>query len=326
MLRIIDEGYRIKKTPDSVSENEIRIRAIPRIGKYIADAASLLREKKFDTVLITASGQATKNAYKVAETLRRRIVGLHQLNNSKNIFVLDEYKLKEDESKSYFLKRKLTVLEISLSLKNVFDTKAAGYQAPLPKDQVQGDFQEILGRRGGDREISEREERKEEKQECRGDGIEEQDKIEPSNLNAIESWKDNISQVLQIQGLLSNFYNQLENCKNLEADEALKAPSNLNEIKDQKLLMSESMEKNADEIESLKEKLETKDEELMRMKANLNFSEEDALKFTFHKLFVEFLSFYYSILDQFKKGHFNPIGEARSELYRYNRVFKHLAK
>ena len=237
MSRIIDNCYKIKKASDTVPEDEIRIRAIPEIDKYISYAASLLLEKKFDTVLITASGQATKNAYKVAEILRRRIVGLHQLNNLKTISVIDEYEPKEEWLDRFFVKRKLTVLEINLSLKNVFDTKAAGYQALFPKDRVQeGDFQEILGRRGDDREISEREERRsgdrgrlgfrrgrfaggrgrggrdcegdrreyqgerrEEKQEYRGDRIEEQDKMEPSNLNAIESWKANISQVLRIK-------------------------------------------------------------------------------------------------------------------------------
>ena len=86
------------------------------------------------------------------------------------------------------------------------------------------------------------------------------------------------------------------------------------------------MEKNADEIQSLMNYLFNLDEELKGMQASLKFSEEDALKFTFHKLFAEAAFFYYSILIQFKNGHFDSLGENQPELYRYKRIFKHLAE
>ena len=161
MSRTTDKYIKIKKASDTAPENEIRIKAVPRIGKYIAYAASLLLEKKLDTVLIKASGNAAKSACQVAEILRHRIVGLHQLTDLKTISVVDEYEPREEGLDKVTVERKLAVLEINLSLKDgIFDTKAPGYQAPLPKDQVQAeDLQEILKRRttpGGDRERDER--------------------------------------------------------------------------------------------------------------------------------------------------------------------------
>jgi DNA-binding protein len=137
MSRTTDKYVKIKKLSETAPENEIRIRAIPQIGRYISYAASLLLEKKMDTVLIKASGNATKSACQIAEILRHRILGLHQLNHLKTISVIDEYEPREEGLDRVVVERKLAVLEISLSLKdNIFDNKAPGYQSPLPKDEV----------------------------------------------------------------------------------------------------------------------------------------------------------------------------------------------
>jgi len=136
--RTTDKYIKVKKQADKAPENEIRIRAVPRIGRYISYAATLLLEKKLDKIVIKASGNATKSACQIAEILRHRILGLHQLNILKTIPVIDEYEPKEEGLDKVTVERKLAVLEILLSLKEgVLDTKAPGYQVPLPKDQVQ---------------------------------------------------------------------------------------------------------------------------------------------------------------------------------------------
>ncbi len=162
MSRTTDKYVKIKKAGDTAPENEIRIRAVPRIGRYISYAASLLLEKKLDTVLIKASGNAAKSACQITEILRHRIKGLHQVSALKTITVVDEYEPREEGLDRVSVERKLAVLEITLSLKaGVLDEKAPGYQAPLPADQVQEEeLQSILaGRRAGGPRDERREDR-----------------------------------------------------------------------------------------------------------------------------------------------------------------------
>jgi len=136
--RTTDKYTKVKKTADKAPENEIRIRAIPRIGRYIAYAASLLLEKKMDKIIIKASGNAAKSACQIAEILRHRILGLHQQNHLKTTPVIDEYEPKEEGLDTVVVERKLAVLEIHLSLNDdVLDKTAVGYQEPLPKEEVQ---------------------------------------------------------------------------------------------------------------------------------------------------------------------------------------------
>jgi Alba. len=153
--RTTDKYVKVKKQTEKAPENEIRIRAVPRIGRYISYAATLLLEKKLSHVVIKASGNATKSACQIAEILRHRILGLHQLNLLKTVGVVDEYEPKEEGLDKVTVERKLAVLEIHLSLQaDAFKTTDPGYQAPLPKEEVQEEELKSLlegGRRGGDR-------------------------------------------------------------------------------------------------------------------------------------------------------------------------------
>merc|ERR1712159_216967 len=93
-----------------------------------------------DKIIIKASGNAAKSACQIAEILRHRILGLHQQNHLKTTPVIDEYEPKEEGLETVVVERKLAVLEIHLSLtEGVLDSKAVGYQAPLPKEEVQAE-------------------------------------------------------------------------------------------------------------------------------------------------------------------------------------------
>ena len=140
--------------------NEIRITGTDYVGKYITYAASLLvegrevepgKKEKVDKVVLKATGVATKGACLVAEILKHRIFGLHQLNKIDTITVVDEYEPLEEGLDHIKIERKLAVFEIWLSTKDgVLDTKAPGYQEPLPKNEVQEeDLTELLKRREG---------------------------------------------------------------------------------------------------------------------------------------------------------------------------------
>ena len=166
MSRTTDKYIKIKREGDKAPENEIRIRADSRIGRSIAYAATLLLEKKFKTITIKASGAATKGACQVAEILRHKILGLHQVIQLKTNSVIDEYEPQEEGLDRVKVERKLAVLEIVLSLDaSALDTKAPGYQAPLPKDQVSEEDLKtlVMGKRAqrGEREEGEGEGRRE---------------------------------------------------------------------------------------------------------------------------------------------------------------------
>ena len=143
---------KVKREKDDTPENEIRLTGTNYVGKYITYAGTLLLEQQKEEVILKATGIATKGACLVAEILRHRIVGLHQLIELKTITVTDEYEPLEEGLDHVTVERKLAVLEIHLSTKDDrLDTNAPGYQAPLPKEEVQEEELKDLLRRGGGR-------------------------------------------------------------------------------------------------------------------------------------------------------------------------------
>ena len=136
MSRATTSKYvKVRKEKETTPENEIRMTGTNYVGKYITYAATLILEKKIETIVLKATGIATKGACLVAEILRHRIPNLHQLNVLKTITVLDEYEPTEEGLDKVVVDRKLAVLEIFLSNKEgALDVTAPGYQAPLPKD------------------------------------------------------------------------------------------------------------------------------------------------------------------------------------------------
>ena len=143
---------KVKREKDETPDNEIRLTGTNYVGKYITYAGTLLLEQQKEEVILKATGIATKGACLVAEILRHRIVGLHQLIELKTITVTDEYEPLEEGLDRVTVERKLAVLEIHLSTKeDRFDTNAPGYQAPLPKEEVQEEELKDLIKRGGRR-------------------------------------------------------------------------------------------------------------------------------------------------------------------------------
>lgn len=150
--RTTDKFVKVKRPGDQAPKNEIRIRATPRIGRYISYAATLLLQDKLPTILLKASGNAAKSACQIAEILRHKIKGLHQLNELKTVSVTDEYEPREAGLERVVVERKLAVLEIQLSTQNnAFDTKLPGYQAPLPESEVQEEGIDEILRKPSDR-------------------------------------------------------------------------------------------------------------------------------------------------------------------------------
>ena len=120
------------------AENEIRISTRRRPNSYIIYAAVLFLEKQFDTVVLKGIGETIPQMLMVADVLRRRIKGIHQVNTISSINVQDIYEPLEEGLDTVIVTRTLSMLEVKLTTKpSAEDLKAAGYQKPIPDEDVQ---------------------------------------------------------------------------------------------------------------------------------------------------------------------------------------------
>ena len=115
-----------------VSNNPKKIRATVN---YIL---GLLARGGSDLVSIKATGQAISKAVRVAEIVKRKVFDLHQVNSISNMEVQDVYIPEEEGLDEVIVKKKISILEISLR-KNADDQtrSSAGYQPPIDRSKVQ---------------------------------------------------------------------------------------------------------------------------------------------------------------------------------------------
>lgn len=78
---------------------------------------------------------AVESAVKLAELIKHRIKGLHQLNRISHITIVDEYEPLEEGLDQLKFTRIVTMLEIVLSKKNL-DSTDVGYQEPIDDSEV----------------------------------------------------------------------------------------------------------------------------------------------------------------------------------------------
>lgn len=78
---------------------------------------------------------AVESAVKLAELVKHRIAGLHQLNKISHTTILDEYEPLEEGLDHLKFTKSVTVLEIKLS-KTGLDTRDVGYQPPISAAEV----------------------------------------------------------------------------------------------------------------------------------------------------------------------------------------------
>jgi len=133
------EKYRrIEKAQDSLPNNEIRVKRKVGIGRYLKRAYDLLNDKENanPTIIIKGVSNAVESAVKLAELIKHRVKGLHQLNKISNITIDDEYEPLEEGLDHLKFTRIVTMLEIKLSL-IAPDKKDLGYQPPIDESEVQ---------------------------------------------------------------------------------------------------------------------------------------------------------------------------------------------
>jgi len=135
------EAYRRAEKPeDTLPSNEIRVRRGVGIGRYLKRAWELLNntEGGDDTVVIKGVSNAVQSAVDLAELIKHRVKGLHQINKISNITIVDEYEPLIEGLDHLKFSRIVTMLQITLS-KNVTsaDKNEIGYQEPIPESEVQ---------------------------------------------------------------------------------------------------------------------------------------------------------------------------------------------
>jgi len=142
-----DKYHRIVKPQEQLPPNEIRVKRGVGIGRYLKRAYELLngsgaadgqtpQAPVSDHIIIKGVSNAVETAVKLAELIKHRIKGLHQINKINHITIVDEYEPLEEGLDHLKFTRIVTMLEIMLS-KKPLDTKDVGYQQPIDENEVQ---------------------------------------------------------------------------------------------------------------------------------------------------------------------------------------------
>merc|ERR1739848_898507 len=119
--------------------------------QYVTYAAKLFNEKAMDNLTIKATGTALATAVTIAEIIKRRYKGLHQVTRIGATLITDEYEPLEEGLDPVQDVRQVSFIEIELSKKKL-NTKDKGYHPPFPESQVQEFSPEEMARgRGGRR-------------------------------------------------------------------------------------------------------------------------------------------------------------------------------
>lgn len=137
-----------QKETEAKPDNEIRVTAVGSVSAYVSFAAKVFNEMSKDELVVKATGNALAKAVTLAEVIKRRFKGLHQVTSVTTQEIVDEYEPLEEGLDRVIDKRNVAYVEITLSKKEL-DTKHVGYQAPLDESMVvEYDAEEMTRSRG----------------------------------------------------------------------------------------------------------------------------------------------------------------------------------
>uniref|UniRef100_A0A7C9EFW7 DNA/RNA-binding protein Alba-like domain-containing protein n=1 Tax=Opuntia streptacantha TaxID=393608 RepID=A0A7C9EFW7_OPUST len=133
----MDRYQRVEKPKEEtpINENEIRITTQGRMRNYITYATTLLQEKGSDQIVLKAMGRAINKTVMIAELIKRRIIGLHQITSIGSTDITDMWEPLEEGLLPLETTRHVSMISITLSKKEL-NTSSVGYQCPIPEDQV----------------------------------------------------------------------------------------------------------------------------------------------------------------------------------------------
>ncbi|KAL8451381.1 hypothetical protein Emag_002726 [Eimeria magna] len=126
----MEKYRRVRPAREPLENDEIRVTAMGRVMNYVSYAGTLITDQKLRQLTIKASGNAIGQAIALAEQLKRRYKGLHQLNTCGNTTVSLVYEPIEEGLDQVTEERVVAFLEIKLSF-DPLDQNDPGYQAPF---------------------------------------------------------------------------------------------------------------------------------------------------------------------------------------------------
>lgn len=126
----MEKYRRVRPAREPLGSDEIRVTAMGKVVNYVSYAGTLITDQKMRQLTIKASGNAIGQAIALAEQLKRRYKGLHQLNSCGNTTVSLVYEPIEEGLDQVTEERVVAYLEIKLSF-DPLDEKDPGYQPPL---------------------------------------------------------------------------------------------------------------------------------------------------------------------------------------------------
>ena len=115
-----------KEHKEGKDDNEVRVTSDRFIRKYLNAAEKILNDEESKDLVIKATGNAIVNAVGLAELLKRRNEGLHQVNKIHSMEIIDKYVSDIKDLEPIEQRRRVTAVDITLSKKQL-DTTDIGY-------------------------------------------------------------------------------------------------------------------------------------------------------------------------------------------------------
>jgi DNA-binding protein len=127
----LEKYKKVRAERDTVVDDIIRVNRKGPAGTFVDQVIARFNDQKAKEVTLSSLGAAISKTITIAEVVKHRIPGIHQVSEIKTILLDDAYE-PLDEFKSELQKitvsRKLTCFQIVLSFAAPKNTNVAGYQ------------------------------------------------------------------------------------------------------------------------------------------------------------------------------------------------------
>ena len=135
----MDKYRKVRSEREAVPDGIIRVNRNIQARVFIDQVLEEFNTNNKDTVTLSSLGEAITKSVTIAEIVKHRVKGLHQVNEISTIVIDDEYEPIEEGLDRMKVSRKLTCLQIVLSKKAPKNKNVPGYQEPIPESEVNPD-------------------------------------------------------------------------------------------------------------------------------------------------------------------------------------------
>ena len=135
----MDKYRKVRSEREAVPDGIIRVNRNIQARVFIDQVLEEFNTNNKDTVTLSSLGEAITKSVTIAEIVKHRVKGLHQVNEISTIVIDDEYEPIEEGLDRMKVSRKLTCLQIVLSKTAPKNKNVPGYQEPIPESEVNPD-------------------------------------------------------------------------------------------------------------------------------------------------------------------------------------------